>query len=213
MTTILMVRHGQSTANLNGLFAGRFDAELTELGHLQARRTAEFVVKTYQVDAVYASPLRRAYCTGEHIAALAGIPITPEPGLQEIFAGNWEGQPFTQLGNIDQEAYHCWTTDIGNSRCPKGESVAELAQRVWETVTRIARENEGKTVVLATHATPVRAVQWKMSGQPLSHMQSIPWASNASVTELRYEDGILTPVHISQDAHLADLKTYLPPNV
>ena len=88
MTTILMVRHGQSTANLNGLFAGQFDAELTELGHLQARRTAEFVVKTYQVDAVYASPLRRAYCTGEHIAALAGLPITAEPGLKEIFAGN-----------------------------------------------------------------------------------------------------------------------------
>ena len=52
-----------------------------------------------------------------------------------------------------------------------------------------------------------------MSGQPLAYMQQIPWVSNASVTELIYENSTLTPVKISQDAHLQDMITKLPSNI
>ena len=60
MTRILLVRHGESTANLEGLFAGDYDAPLTDLGHAQAECTANFVISNYQVDAVFSSDLARA---------------------------------------------------------------------------------------------------------------------------------------------------------
>ena len=60
MTRLLFVRHGQSEANLEGVFAGQIDPALTELGYRQAECTAEFIAKTYQVDAVYSSDLQRA---------------------------------------------------------------------------------------------------------------------------------------------------------
>lgn len=213
MTKILLVRHGESTANLEGLFAGDYDAPLTDLGHAQAECTANFVISNYQVDAVYSSDLTRAYDTGKHIADKVNLPVHTEKGLREIKGGLWEGKPFARLGDTHPEEYRLILNDIGNAWCPEGESVAQLDRRVWEAVCRIARENEGKTVVIATHATPVRVVQWHMTGLPADAMQSIPWVSNASVTELKWENETLSPVNVGQDAHLADMKTVLPSTI
>ena len=63
MTTLLLIRHGQSQANLTRCFAGHLDAPLTQLGQQQAACTAEFVANAYSVDAVYGSDLLRAFDT------------------------------------------------------------------------------------------------------------------------------------------------------
>lgn len=213
MTRLLFVRHGQSTANLDGIFAGQIDPALTELGLRQARCTAEFIAENYAVDAVYSSDLQRAYQTGLGIARRLKLPVRSDPGLREIFAGSWEGRRFDDLQAEDSPAYQVWRQDIGHAQCPGGESLTELARRIWDTVRRIAEENDGKTLVLATHATPIRTLQWRVSGKDLGFMQQISWVSNASVSEFVYESGSLKPVKISQDAHLADMKTELPSNI
>ncbi len=213
MTTLLLIRHGESEANRGHFFAGHCDVPLTDLGRIQARSTAEFIAANYRVDAIYASDLQRAWDTGTALGDLLQLPVQAKPGLREIFAGQWQEKTFTQLQIHWADSYDCWLSDIGNSRCPGGESVAELARRVYAAVEQIAQGNPGKTVVLATHATPIRCLLWHMSGEPLSHMKDIPWVSNASVSELRWENGVLTPVKISQDHYLGDRKTKFPPNV
>lgn len=210
MTVVLLVRHGESTANLHNLFAGHFDAELTERGHAQAECTARYIASTYRIDAVYGSDLRRAFCTGEHLSRLLGLPIRPEQGLREIFAGEWEGVPYFGIQDTHPAEHHVWNTDIGNCTCPGGESVADMEKRVYETVCRIAAENDGGTVAVFTHATPIRAIQWRLSGQPLSEMHNTPWVSNASVSELTYENGVLSAVRFGADEHLSALRTVLP---
>lgn len=209
MTTLLLIRHGQSQANLEHYFAGNLDPALTALGHQQAAATAAFLQANYSVDAVYASDLLRALDTGRAL----GLPVREVPALREIHAGIWQGKTFDQLQTDYADSYQVWLTDIGNCHCPGGESVADLAARVYDAVAKIAGENPGKTVAIATHATPIRALQWHMTGKPLSHMKQIPWVTNASVTELRWEKGELSPVKISMDDHLQDMKTQFPPNV
>lgn len=213
MTRLLFVRHGQSVANLERYFAGQIDPALTELGLRQAERTAEFIANTYSVDAVYSSDLQRAYCTGLAVSKRLGLPITIDQGLREIFAGSWEGRGFDELAAEQSPAYVQWHADIGNAKCPDGETVAELADRVYQTVRRIAEANEGKTVVLASHATPIRTVEWTASGKDLGFMRQIPWVTNASVSEFLYENGELKPVAISQDRHLGDMVTALPAKI
>ena len=73
--------------------------------------------------------------------------------------------------------------------------------------------NPEKTVLITIHATPVRTLQWQVTGQPLSAMQGIAWVSNASVTEFFWDDGTLTAGKIGQDEHLAQMKTVLPPTI
>ena len=214
MTTIIMVRHGESEANRMGVFAGNFDADLQGRGLKQAEKTAEFIANTYKVDKIYASDLKRAFKTGKAIGDRLGMEVIPEPRVREISAGEWEGKTFVELEEKFAEAYGIWRSDVGNARCTGGESTRELGARILAVLTEIAEANEGKTVVVATHATPVRVMQvHTQGGGDFNTMKDIKWVSNASVSEFIYENGKFTCGKISQDAHLGDMSTSLPANV
>ena len=115
MTTILLIRHGESEANRLGFFAGQTDVALEEKGLEQAKITADFIARTYQVDAVYASDLRRAYDTGLATAQLVGQEVRKEPRMREIYAGQWQGLAFDQIVARYAQDYNLWLHDIGNS--------------------------------------------------------------------------------------------------
>ena len=212
MTEILLIRHGQSVSNLEKYFTGSADIPLTELGRTQARQTAEYISAHYKVDVVYASDLSRAFETGKAVADLFGLPVIPDKSLREIFAGQWERVHFVDLEKRFPETFKVWQTDVGNAHPDGGESVAQLQQRILESVTRIARENDGKTVVIATHATPVRVLQCHCEGKSLGEMAKIPWVGNASVTRVEYQDGKLTLLEAGFEGHLGRLTTALPHN-
>lgn len=209
MTRILLVRHGQSEANSRDLFAGFFDADLEELGLRQAQATAQFLEENYKVDIVCASDLKRAYKTGEVIAKHYGVPLIAEQGLREISGGVWEGVYFPSLKDLYPEEFGLWSTDIGNAGCPGGETVREFAFRVMSTLERIALGHDGKTIVVATHATPIRVVHTMLLYGDISAMQEVPWSSNASVTEVEYEGGTWRLISAGSDTHLEGMKTFL----
>ena len=213
MTKLLLIRHGESQANRQAVFAGQSDPPLTDTGRLQAELTANFIAEHYQVDCVYASDLQRAYATGLCLARRLEIPIIKDTGLREIFAGRWEKMKFAEIEVTYPVQYETWRNHIGDARCVGGESVWELADRVMATLARIACDNVGKTVAIATHATPVRAIQSLVQTGTVAQMEQIPWVSNASVTELTYVDGIWKLGAVSQDAHLVNAQTHLPANV
>lgn len=215
MTTFLMIRHGESEANRGRVFAGHMDAALQDRGLEQAKRTAEYIVRTYCVDAVYASDLRRAYDTGKCVAELLGLPVIADRDLREIDAGEWEGVKFDELVKRFPEDYGVWLHDIGHARCTGGESVAHLGERVRGALLRMAAENDGKTVVVATHATPIRVMQCLVQARELARMKDIPWVSNASVSVLTYDQktGEWAFSLVSEDAHLGDMRTTFAKNV
>ena len=212
MTRFIMIRHGFSVANKEKKFAGHSDFPLTDLGRLQAEKCAE-ALKDEHIDAIYASDLSRAFGTAEAVARVKGMEIVPTCGLREIYAGEWEGLLFDELCVKFADAYAVWRTDIGRAQCTGGERVRELSDRVLGTLREIAAENEGKTVCIATHATPIRAVCTSSAGLDAEEMAKIPWVSNASINVFELEDGIFRAVAVDQTAHLGDLSTKLPSNV
>jgi len=213
MTKILLVRHGESTANLQNVFAGHYDPELTELGHRQAECTAHFLLENYAIDAIYSSDLHRAYDTGRHFGDKAGLSITADRRLREIYAGAWEEKTFAAV----EETYHAdwvrWQNDPANAVCTDGESIRQLADRVTAALTEIAKENEGKTVLVTSHATPVKVAMWQALGGAPETLKSLPWVSNASVTELLWDGKCFSLGKVSQDAHLAQMRTVLNINI
>ena len=213
MTTVLMVRHGESEANRNNIFAGNFDADLQGRGLKQAEKTAEFVAESYKIDKIYASDLKRAFKTGQAIGARLGITVIPDRRLREICAGKWEGVRFDDIDVKYPEDYAVWRTDIGNARCTGGESTRELGARILAALTDIAEQNEGKTILIATHATPIRVMQTYCTYGDYARMQEIKWVSNASVSEFFYENGKFVCGKMSQDSHLDELRTVLAANV
>ena len=213
MTTILLIRHGQSEANLTGVFAGNYDSPLVELGFKQAEKTAEFIAENYKVDKVYASDLIRAFETGKTVANKLGLEVIPEPGMREIRAGKWEGIEFEKIISDFPEEYARWIEGTGDSGCPGGENVRILCERVMNTLTELAEENDGKTIAIATHATPIRVSQTFITYGTVDEMVKVMWVPNASVTEIKYNNGKWELVKVGQDGHLDGFKTNLPANV
>ncbi len=213
-TTLIFIRHGESEANATGRFTGQSNVfALTERGHAQAEAAAEYFSETI-VDAVYASDLRRAYDTALHVAKPHLLPVTPEVGFREIFAGEWEGKRFEDLPVLFPRDFGLWRSDIGASVCTGGESVAELQTRVRAAVERIVRLHPDQTVIIGTHATPIRVMQCIWQGVPLSGMKDIPWVPNASITTVVYEPDLTWhDVHIGFTGHLEGMMTGLPSNV
>ncbi|MBQ6947131.1 MAG: histidine phosphatase family protein [Clostridia bacterium] len=207
MTTFLLVRHGQSEANLQDLFAGFSDFSLTDLGRKQAEKTADFIAQNFNVSAVYASDLRRAFATGKAIADKCGAPITAHAGLREINGGKWEGKVFDTLKTDDPDLWELWIHDFARARCPQGESVAQLQQRLLSALTEIAAAHPGQTVVLATHATPVRLLSGYCLDPSMATIERVPWATNASVTVITRDDGKMQLQDSSLDAHLNGVQT------
>ncbi|MBO7148903.1 MAG: histidine phosphatase family protein [Clostridia bacterium] len=80
MTRIIFVRHGESMGNINDLFYGHTDGDLTELGRRQAESAANYL-KDVHIDIAYASDLKRAFETGEIIAREHSLEVIPNKGL------------------------------------------------------------------------------------------------------------------------------------
>ncbi len=210
-TRIIFLRHGQSEGNLRGEFIGQGNAPLTEKGHAQAKAAAEYL-KNEKIDLFYASDLKRAFDTGKHVADWFGMEIIPEKELREIEAGSWEGKPFEELAR-ENEDFKLWLSDIGASRATDGESVKELYDRVNAFVDTLTEKHKGKTILCATHATPIRAILCKAKGLSAKDMQKIPWTANASVTIIDYfGDEVKILVEGNADFQ-GELKTALPRGV
>lgn len=211
-TTLILVRHGYSVSNDQKYFTGNLDIPLTETGRMQAEKCAEYL-KDVKADFIYSSDLSRAMDTAAPISLRLSLPVIPDSGLREIFAGKWEGVPFAELEKRYPDTYRTWRENIGMAVCDGGESVADFSKRIKSAVTEIACRHPGKTVVIATHATPIRVLCTLAKGLPIERMAEIPWVSNASVSVFEYENGVFTIVREDITEHLGDMKTALPKNV
>lgn len=210
-TRFIIVRHGQSTANLSNHFAGQTDVPLTEIGIKQGKCTGEFL-KNEKIDFFCSSDLSRAYDTACYSAQYHNKPVIKEKGLREINGGEWEDLSYPEIMARFPENYDMWETNIGLTRCQGGESVEEVRDRVYATMKKIAKKHVGETVFIGTHGMALRAFVLKVLGLPLEKMQTdLLWVSNAAVTYVDYENGKFTLIKYGEDAHLekAGLKSVL----
>lgn len=208
----IIERHGQSMGNLVRAFLGHTDLPLSELGQLQAAKTAEYL-KDENIDVIISSDLKRAYQTAEPLAKLKGMEIIPDKGMREIYAGKWENMLFDDIQTTYPEEFGIWRNDIANAVCTEGEAVRELDARIYKEICRLGELYAGKNVFIATHATPIRMLRLRALGLPIEEAKNHPWAPNASVTEIGYENGRLYLLKDTVSEHLDELVTQLPKNV
>ena len=210
MTTLIFVRHGQSTSNLLRVFAGQTDFDLTELGLRQAEKVAAFLKKNFTLDAIYASDLKRAIQTATPASELFGLEIIPTPGLRERSMGVWEGKTNKEIAEQFPELYRRFLNRDGTH--PEGaEPPEEYRERARVAQQRIIEENKGKTVAVYTHAGIINVLAdvWKKT---LPELCDVAVYENSSITALEFDDdGIARRVVLKnyQD-HLGDDVTVLP---
>lgn len=209
---LYLIRHGESVTNRTKQFAGQTDVPLTELGVQQAACVAEFL-RTIPLDAVYASDLSRAMDTVRPAAQQHGLTVKPEPGLREVYAGEWEGHTFDELPVLYPEDFKLWRESIGAARCTGGESMAEAVERADAALRRIAAQHLDDTVAVASHGGIIRGLIALWTTGSVTAMRDIEWTPNASVTEAVFENGEVRVLRAGATEHLGKLVTVLPGTV
>ncbi len=143
---IIMLRHGRTEANAQGLLQGRIDPDLDELGVRQAAAAASAIGN---VDRVIASPLARAQQT----AAAFGVAVETDERFIELDYGDWEGMP---VRAVPQQTWADWRADLTFTP-PGGESLAELSIRVRAGLEDLASQAEDANIVIVSHVSPIKA--------------------------------------------------------
>ena len=199
MTRLIFIRHGQSVANAEDKFAGQTNVDLTEKGYLQAECAAKYLVANEKIDKIYSSDLIRAHNTALPTARILKTEIIDTKGIREICAGIWECMRVTEVIQEYEQEFKVWSNDFANAQCPGGESVKDVYYRVVEEVKKIARENDGLTLLLATHATPIRVVKCYSQGLDWDGMTQIRFVKNASINIFEYDPESEKITLIAQD--------------
>lgn len=150
---LILVRHGESTGNADGLLLGRIDAPLTDRGLAQAQAIGPWLTGATRV---ISSPLARARATAAALGT--GLPVEIDDRWVEVDYGEFDGTP---LESVPSEVWARWRSDP-DFRPPGGETLTEAGARVRAACEELfAVEGEGArgrgAVVVVSHVSPIKA--------------------------------------------------------
>jgi phosphoserine phosphatase len=225
-TTVIIIRHGQSTYNLEGRIQGQCDKSvLTDRGIADARKVGE-ALKGVTFDAVYCSPLQRAQQTAREICATIETDITPQPLdlVKEIDLPLWEEMLRSDVMAKYPEAYQIWkdqpeqfsmTVTGENGETIERFPVLELFDRARQFWTEILPQHDGKTIAIVAHNGINRsliATALKIAPRYYPSIQQ----SNCCINVLKFSGGLTDTVQLeslNQLAHLGNpFPTYRKPH-
>jgi broad specificity phosphatase PhoE len=150
---LLLVRHGQTAANADGLLLGRADPPLSPLGRAQAAALARVVPPAARV---IVSPLRRARETADTF----GRPYEVDGRWIELDYGDLDGVPVRDV------PAHLWLRWRGDAAFvpPGGESLHALGARVRGACEELLDEIREHDVAVVTHVSPIKAaIAWALA--------------------------------------------------
>jgi broad specificity phosphatase PhoE len=151
---LILLRHGQTSANAARLLLGRSDPPLTELGRRQAQALAG-VEGVASASRVVSSPLRRAIETAEQL----GPPVEVDDRWIEINYGRYEAMP---LAEVPSEMWAAWRADPGYTP-DGGESLLDVGKRVRSACEELAASASDTDIVVVSHVSPIKsAVAWSL---------------------------------------------------
>lgn len=149
-TIVTLVRHGETSANVEGVWHGSIDTALTARGRSQALRVAEHLARTRaDATALYASPLTRARDTAAPIALRLGLTPRYEADLREYHLGAWEGIPYADLAR-EHRLFERMQADP-DWQPGGGESARQVAERLAGRLGAISAAHAGERVIVVTH--------------------------------------------------------------
>ncbi|MBQ9802257.1 MAG: histidine phosphatase family protein [Clostridia bacterium] len=188
MTTLYLIRHGQTDNNLVGCYNGcKSNQPLNALGMRQAAAlTAPFA--KIRPDVIYASTLCRAVMTAEGVRGTREMPIHTVYELREMDMGDLDGVTFAETRANWPEIWHNWHEEPEKLQMPNGESFTDARLRAAAAISRIVRENRGKCIAVVAHGSLLSLAVSHFFGLPLAGRYEVPYLPNASYHSLAVED-------------------------
>ncbi len=200
---LVLVRHGETDYNRDGIFRGRMDVRLNATGIAMADATAE-ALKERVFDAIYSGPLKRSLVTARRIAAPHQIDVRVSPDFDDISYGLWQGKTETQVKERWPRLYAKWLRSPGRVKYPAGESTKTCWKRAVSGLRVLASNHSTGTVVVVSHRIPLKLMTAYMVGKRRGDIGAIrhdPCAMSIFMVAGRE----YTPVVLNDSSHLGKL--------
>ena len=191
MTTLILVRHGETDWNVQHRWQGHSDTPLNDAGRSQAGRLA---AELDRVDAVYSSDLSRARETAEILAERIGLEVRLDSRLRERSFGAWEGLTTEEIETSFPEEQRRWRAGLGRG-APDAEPFESFAARVGDFVDDVGRRHVDEEVLVVAHGGTIRVVHALATG--LDYVRdhgSIPAVANCHPSRYAVREGKLAPI-------------------
>jgi probable phosphoglycerate mutase len=191
VTTLLLVRHGETDWNRDGRWQGHSDTHLNEVGREQAARVAG---ELDGVDAVYTSDLARARETADIVAARLGLPVRLDERLRERSFGAWEGKTGPEIEVEFRDAHARWLAGEGPG-AEDAEVFADFAARVQGFLADVLARHPDETVLVVAHGGSIRVIHALATGLDyVRDHRSIPAVPNCTLVRYVVEERRLEPI-------------------
>ena len=201
--TLILVRHAESNWNREGRIQGDSDlARLTRRGLSQARLLKKRLA-LMKIDAAYSSPLCRAMETTKIIAPR--IQIRTEKGLKERHFGRLEGRMMEDVEKEDMEAVEYFRS-TRNFPYKDVETVERMAERGLKALKKIAKANNGKTILVVSHGGIIKAMLRKILSNPHPYKKGMKQA-NCAINVISFSGRNFSVKALNDTKHLGRLIT------
>lgn len=184
MTTIMLIRHGNTDWNVEEIFRGRANVELNEVGVKQAQLLAQYL-EGVPIEVVYSSPLKRALKTAEIVAAPHHMGTMPTQELIDFDYGEWQGLSHDSVKEKYRALYAEWLNYPHLVKVPKGESLDDVSRRAISLVNQVIVRHQG-VVVLVSHRVIHKVTICALLGLDNSHFWNIR-LDTCGITTFFYE--------------------------
>ena len=164
-----LVRHGETEANVAGLYSGHAPTPLTERGIAQAQ-TLGTLLRNVPVDNVLCSELERARHTTQLILAEREVPVRNMLELNEMFFGDWEMRHHRDLAREDAENYAVWCNDWQNATPTNGEGFQTFSQRVERFIAQLADYKACQNLLVVSHQGVLSVLIARLLSMPAAAM-------------------------------------------
>ncbi|MDD2352266.1 MAG: histidine phosphatase family protein [Candidatus Caldatribacteriota bacterium] len=205
-TVIILVRHGECRGNREGLFRGRSDFPLNEVGIMQARELAQ-EIKQFHPSRIYTSPLTRATQTAEEIKKECKIEVEKREALNNIELGPWEGKSKEYISREYPKEWEIWLKEPEKLSFSNMEPLYSVQKRAREDLDNIIKKHTGECVVIVSHRALLKPLISSCIGicQPYFWRIHLDTASYTIIHHKKEQGFIL--VQLNQNKHLSEFIT------
>lgn len=205
MVRIILVRHGETTWNIEGRYQGQEDTPLSPRGLEQGRLLARGL-QDIPLDICISSPLQRSYQTCKFCADLHQLPVMTDVRLTEINHGDWEGVLAPDIAKRYPVEFAQWHTAPHLVQMPgaDGECLEDVRRRVRAAFDEYAQKYDGKTILVAAHDAVNKAIICDLLGLGMEHFWQIK-QNNTCINVLEYAGGVWRLVLLNSVNHMGFL--------
>jgi len=199
---LLLIRHGESTWNAEGIIQGWGDPPLSKIGRAQARSLGLRLSRQGGIDTLYSSTLQRARETAEIIGELTGTSPRFDDRLREGGIGVLTGVNVKDVERLYPEIWRGWQENPLRTPIPDGEDNESFRRRVVEIMEAIAADHgDGDHIAVVSHGGTFGTYLAHLIG--LDMRKRVPFRfANASLSIIRLGGGRPRIVLLNDICHL-----------